>query len=92
MKSCFVTTLQRAKLLANGKAPSVLPPGFRYRVDGDKVIDVESSDRELPFETLFEQDNDQMSLSTMLLDSILKVIFLLCVPNSLQPYYLKLFH
>lgn len=73
MKSCFVTTLQRAKRLAEGKMPGILPPGCKYRVDGDTVIEVESTDRELPFETLFEQDNDQISLSTMILDSILKV-------------------
>lgn len=53
--------------------PGILPPGCKYRVDGDTVIEVESTDRELPFETLFEQDNDQISLSTMILDSILKV-------------------
>lgn len=73
VKSCFVTTLQRAKRLAEGKVPGILPPGFKYRVDGDTVIEVESTDREFPFETLFEQDNDQISLSTMILDSILKV-------------------
>lgn len=77
VKSCFVTTLERAKLLANGKIPKLQPPAFRYRIDGSTVIDIESIDRELPFETLFEQDNDQMSLSTMILDSILKVSFYL---------------
>lgn len=73
VKGCFVTKLQRAKDYQEGKTPDLQPPGFTYRIDGDKLINVESTDRELPYEVLFEQDGDQTSLSTMILDSILQV-------------------
>ena len=73
MKGCFVTTLERAQQFAEGNFPTIQPPGFRYPIDGSKVVDIDSLDRELSFETLFKQDNDQMSISTMILDSILRV-------------------
>lgn len=74
VKGCFVTKLQRAKEFREGNIPSILPPGFTYRIGGDKLINVEANDRELPYEVLFEQDGDQTSLSTMILDSILQVM------------------
>ena len=68
-----MTKLQRAVDLRNGVELNVLPPGFTYRIDGDKIVDVESNDREFSYDVLFEQDGDQLSLSTMILDSILQV-------------------
>ena len=73
MKGCFVTTLERAQQFHENNAPTVQAPDFEYRIGGNKVVEVDSGDRELSFETLFEQDNDQMSISTMILDAILKV-------------------
>ncbi|KAK7580186.1 hypothetical protein V9T40_000815 [Parthenolecanium corni] len=72
IKGCFVTTLARAKLWVEGEKPETLPPAFQYAIDGSKIVNIESEDRELPYETLFAQDNDQMSVSTMILDAILK--------------------
>ncbi|XP_065213163.1 actin-related protein 10 [Planococcus citri] len=71
VKGCFVTKLQRSTDSRNGVKPDTLPPEFTYRVDGDKIINVESSDREFCYDVLFEQDGDQLSLSTMILDAIL---------------------
>lgn len=73
MKGCFVTKLDRAKLIREGKTPDVKPPGFLYRINGDKVVYIDWEDREVPYEVLFEEDADQMSLSTIILDSILQV-------------------
>lgn len=72
--------MDRAKLWAEGKKPEKLALAFQYAIDGSKVVNIESEDRELPFETFFAQDNDQMSVSTMILDAILKVCFLNALP------------
>lgn len=68
--------MARAKLWVEGEKPETLPPAFQYAIDGSKIVNIESEDRELPYETLFAQDNDQMSVSTMILDAILKVCIL----------------
>lgn len=78
-----MTTLDRAKLWDEGKIPEKRAPAFQYAIDGSKVVEIESEDRELPFETLFAQDNDQMSVSTMILDAILKVCFVNAISQSI---------
>lgn len=75
MKGCFVTTFERSKLIAEGQIPDPQPPSFVYRLVGDKLVDIESADREIPYEILFETDADNLSISTMVLNAILSVIF-----------------
>merc|ERR1712142_1012796 len=45
--------------------------GATYTLDGDTVLQVDGETRESVCETLFERDNDQTSVATMVLDSLL---------------------
>jgi hypothetical protein len=51
------------------------PPDIVYREGGSGVVHIPGKVRETVYEVLFEQDNDQMSVSTMILDAIIKAIY-----------------
>jgi hypothetical protein len=51
------------------------PPDVVYREGGSEVVHIPGKVREAVYEVLFEQDNDQMSVSTMILDAIIKAIY-----------------
>lgn len=73
MRCCFVTKQQRAKQLLQTK-PEISPcPTVNYPLGGSKTIKVTGKTREIAFEILFEEDNDHLSLPTMILDAILNV-------------------
>lgn len=71
VRTCFVTTMDRAQRI-EANEPFQPPPSVIYRADGSNTLDVSGVVRETAFEILFEQDNDEMSVSTMVLDAILK--------------------
>ena len=70
IRTCFVTTLERAAKLGTENALTP-PPDVTY--PGIKRIVIPGKIREKAFEVLWERDNDNLSLSTMILDAIVKV-------------------
>lgn len=73
MRGCFVTTLERVQKAEEGK-PCPSPPSVKYLVGQDSnIINVSGDIRENAFNVLFEQDADQISVPTMILDAIVKV-------------------
>lgn len=70
VRTCFVTTLERSTKLGTTDAPPP-PPDVTY--PGIKRILIPGEIREKAFETLWERDNDNLSLPTMILDAIVKV-------------------
>ncbi|XP_014481058.1 PREDICTED: actin-related protein 10 [Dinoponera quadriceps] len=69
VRTCFVTTLERSTKLGTKDAPAP-PPTVKY--PGVKSISVPGEIREKAFEILWERDNDNLSLPTMILDAIVK--------------------
>ena len=77
-RTCFVTTLVRARQLVAAKteagpSPPVPPPAILYPLSGNKNLTLDGSVREESAEVLFETDNEMVSLASMILDSILAV-------------------
>jgi hypothetical protein len=48
------------------------PPDVVYREGGTEIFNIPGKVREAVYEVLFEQDNDHISLSTMILDAVVK--------------------
>lgn len=80
VRTCFVTTLARARQLVEartneaGPSPPVPPPTISYPLSGNDNLTLDGSIREEAAEVLFEKDDDLVSLASMVLDSILAVI------------------
>lgn len=70
VQTCFVTTLERSTQLGAKDAPAS-PHAVKY--PGIIGILMPGEIREKAFEILWERDNDHLSLSTMILDAIVKV-------------------
>lgn len=70
VRTCFITTLERSAKLGTKDAPTS-PPDVTY--PGVKRILIPGEIREKAFEVLWERDNDNLSLPTMILDAIVKV-------------------
>ncbi|XP_012264359.2 actin-related protein 10 [Athalia rosae] len=69
VRTCFVTTLERSAKLGTVEAP-VAPPSVSY--PGVKTVTIPGTVREKAFELLWERDNDNLSIPTMILDAIVK--------------------
>lgn len=69
VRTCFVTTLERSSKLGTKDAPTP-PPAVKY--PGVKSINIPGEVREKTFEVLWERDNDNLSISTMILNAILQ--------------------
>ncbi|XP_046624515.1 actin-related protein 10 [Neodiprion virginianus] len=69
VRTCFVTTIERSLKLQTDEPP-IAPPSVKY--PGVKTITVPGSVREKAFELLWERDNDNLSVPTMILDAIVK--------------------
>lgn len=85
MRTCFVTSLTRATQLEAVDPP----PDVVYREGGSEVVHIPGKVRETVYEVLFEQDNDQMSVSTMILDAIIKAIYF-NLSSDITRYQIKL--
>ncbi|KAJ9587595.1 hypothetical protein L9F63_018977, partial [Diploptera punctata] len=66
VRACFVTSLERSTQLETVQPP----PNVLYQ-EGT-AFSISGKTRESVYEVLFVQDNDQMSLATMILDAIVK--------------------
>ncbi|XP_064620683.1 actin-related protein 10-like [Lineus longissimus] len=83
VRCCFTTKFDRAEGIhaarlkesgygedgATGPKP---PPGVDYPLDGEKMLHIDGKIRESAYEVLFEQDNEERSVATLILDAIRK--------------------
>ncbi|OCT68521.1 hypothetical protein XELAEV_18039823mg [Xenopus laevis] len=79
VRICFVSDLQRglklqaAKFNLDGTAERpVPPPDVDYPLDGQKILHVKGSIRDSVAELLFEQDNEEKSVASLILDSLVQ--------------------
>ncbi|XP_051951628.1 actin-related protein 10 [Xyrauchen texanus] len=79
VRTCFVSDLQRglkiqeARFNMDGSAERPAPPpDVEYPLDGQKILHVKGSIRDSIAEMLFEQDNEEKSIATLLLDTLVK--------------------
>ncbi|XP_045167869.2 actin-related protein 10-like [Mercenaria mercenaria] len=79
VRCCFTTKFDRAKKIHRvtmfGEDESSLPtppPSVQYPLDGGSVLHVDGKVREHACEVMFEQDNEQQSIATLLLDAIIQ--------------------
>ncbi|XP_070576671.1 actin-related protein 10-like [Ptychodera flava] len=78
VRTCFVPELAKAKMIYesqmhgdSNKRPTP-PPSVEYPLEGDKILHIDGKIRETSAEVLFDLDNDEQSVATLILDSILK--------------------
>lgn len=74
IRTCFVTSLERANMYRNGEKPTP-PPDVDYHVLDKQIITIPGSVRETAFEVMFVEDNEHSSLPHLILNSILKCSF-----------------
>uniref|UniRef100_A0A3P8Y5C9 Actin-related protein 10 n=1 Tax=Esox lucius TaxID=8010 RepID=A0A3P8Y5C9_ESOLU len=79
VRTCFVSDLQRglkiqeAKFNLEGTAERPTPPpDVDYPLDGEKILHIKGQIRDSVMEMLFEQDNEEKSVATLLLDALVK--------------------
>uniref|UniRef100_A0A671T1X4 Actin-related protein 10-like n=1 Tax=Sinocyclocheilus anshuiensis TaxID=1608454 RepID=A0A671T1X4_9TELE len=79
VRVCFVSDLQRgmkiqeAKFNMDGSAERPAPPpDVEYPLGGRKILHIKGSIRDSVAEMLFEQDNEEKSIATLLLDTLVK--------------------
>ncbi|KAG0728717.1 Actin-related protein 10 [Chionoecetes opilio] len=77
VRTCFVTTLERSSRLQSNKydrsvEPPPPPTSVSYPLEGRHILTVPGTVRELAAESLFERDQDGLTLATMILDALLK--------------------
>ncbi|XP_040573842.1 actin-related protein 10 [Lepeophtheirus salmonis] len=75
VRFCFVANYKRGQEIQNAKFEGKpfqksIASNLTYPIKGNKVIQVSGDIRESVCEVLFEQDNDRLSIPTMILDSI----------------------
>ncbi|XP_078001136.1 actin-related protein 10-like [Glandiceps talaboti] len=78
VRTCFVPEYAKAKmiqessLLGDSNKRPVPPPSVEYPLDGDKILHIDGKVRETACEPLFDQDNEEQSIATLVLDAILQ--------------------
>ncbi|XP_046877120.1 actin-related protein 10 [Hypomesus transpacificus] len=79
VRTCFVSDLQRgqniqkAKFNLEGTAERPTPPpDVEYPLDGEKILHIKGPIRDSVMEMLFEQDNEEKSVATLILDALVK--------------------
>jgi len=82
VRFCFVTDIERGHFIQQIQNNASEVPGLSsflnktvppvmYPLDGNTLIRIDGETRESVCEVLFEQDNDCMSVATMVLDALL---------------------
>uniref|UniRef100_A0A8C5ATZ8 Actin related protein 10 n=1 Tax=Gadus morhua TaxID=8049 RepID=A0A8C5ATZ8_GADMO len=79
VRTCFVSDLQRgfkiqdAKFNLEGTADRPAPPpDVDYPLDGEKILHIKGAIRDSVMEMLFEQDNEEKSIASLILDTLVK--------------------
>ncbi|XP_050524948.1 actin-related protein 10 [Daktulosphaira vitifoliae] len=70
VRSCFVTKLNRSKNLVEGKDVNPLTTDASYHINGEISITIPGRVRETAYDILFEENIDEMSITTMILETI----------------------
>uniref|UniRef100_A0A674AIS8 Actin related protein 10 n=1 Tax=Salmo trutta TaxID=8032 RepID=A0A674AIS8_SALTR len=77
--TCFISDLQRglkiqeAKFNLGGTAERPTPPpDVDYPLDGEKILHIKGPIRDSVMEMLFEQDNEEKSVASLVLDALVK--------------------
>ncbi|EEB13670.1 conserved hypothetical protein [Pediculus humanus corporis] len=71
VRLCFVTTFERAQQILENKVLTP-PPSVEYRINGTELLTIPGKVRETAFEVLFDLDADEISLPTMILNSLVE--------------------
>ncbi|NP_001177675.1 actin related protein 11 [Nasonia vitripennis] len=69
VQTCFVTTMERSAKLETDNPPTP-PPSVKYYTT--RTFEIPGIIREKAYEVLWERDNDNLSLPTMILDALIK--------------------
>ncbi|XP_014213455.1 actin-related protein 10 [Copidosoma floridanum] len=69
VQTCFVTTMERSLKLQTENPPTP-PPSVKYYCT--RNFEIPGTVRENAFEVLWERDNDNLSIPTMILDALIK--------------------
>uniref|UniRef100_A0A3P8UR70 Actin related protein 10 n=1 Tax=Cynoglossus semilaevis TaxID=244447 RepID=A0A3P8UR70_CYNSE len=79
VRTCIVSDLKRglkiqeAKFNLDGTAERPAPPpDVEYPLDGQKILHIKGSIRDSVMEILFEQDNEEKSVASLMLDALVK--------------------
>uniref|UniRef100_A0A8C8IDX8 Actin related protein 10 n=2 Tax=Oncorhynchus TaxID=8016 RepID=A0A8C8IDX8_ONCTS len=79
VRTCFISDLQRglkiqeAKFNLGGTAERPTPPpDVDYPLDGEKILHIKGPIRDSVMEMLFEQDNEEKSVASLVLDALVK--------------------
>lgn len=65
-----MTTLKRSKLLTEEKTVEPKTTSVEYHINGEKSIEISGDIRETAHDVLFEENIDEMSITTMILETI----------------------
>ncbi|VVC29477.1 Hypothetical protein CINCED_3A022296 [Cinara cedri] len=69
-RTCFVTLRKRAKILATGQSIEPKTTNVEYHIDGERSVSILGDVRETVYDVLFEENIDEMSLTTMILETL----------------------
>uniref|UniRef100_A0A8C6VM59 Actin-related protein 10 n=1 Tax=Naja naja TaxID=35670 RepID=A0A8C6VM59_NAJNA len=79
VRTCFVSDLQRGLKIQAAKFDMddsserpTPPPDVDYPLDGEKILHINGSIRDSAVEVLFVQDNEEKSVATLILDSLME--------------------
>uniref|UniRef100_A0A8C5SJ63 Actin-related protein 10 n=1 Tax=Laticauda laticaudata TaxID=8630 RepID=A0A8C5SJ63_LATLA len=79
VRTCFVSDLQRGLKIQAAKFDMddssehpTPPPDVDYPLDGEKILHINGSIRDSVVEVLFVQDNEEKSVATLILDSLME--------------------
>ncbi|KAF0760248.1 actin-related protein 10 [Aphis craccivora] len=70
-RTCFVTSLKRSKILATGQNVEPKTSDVEYHINGERSITISGDIRETVHDVLFEENIDEMSITTMILETII---------------------
>lgn len=68
-----MTTLKRSKILATGQSVDPKTSDVEYHINGERSITISGDVRETVHDVLFEENIDEMSITTMILETIINV-------------------
>ena len=71
VRTCFVTSYERAVKYRNNDPPTPCPD-VQYPIKGLQIIRIPGTLRETAYEVLFPENNDNLGLPYIILDTILK--------------------
>lgn len=76
VRTCFVTTLKRSKMLTLGQSVEPKTTSVQFHINGEKSIIIPGELRETAYDVLFEENIDEMSITTIILETINNVCIL----------------